>query len=133
MRLLGMALVGVLVTAPAWGHPLDMSMLNVQVEGERVLQLLTLRQESMEELLGPSWAELPPDQLMAAVFSATLGASQLSSGSTPCELTPFQLEPGDDEGTLRLTAAGSCPTDGPLTQHLGVLSAGVRDTAILGG
>jgi hydrogenase/urease accessory protein HupE len=133
MRLLGTVVLLLLVTVPASGHPLDMSMLNVQVEGERVLQLLTIRTESVGELLGPDWAELPPDELMTAVFSATLGASRLSAGGRPCELTPFQIEPGNDADTLRISASGSCPAEGPLTQSFGYLQrvSGLGQTLIV--
>jgi hydrogenase/urease accessory protein HupE len=122
MRSLGMAVLLLLwVTGPAAGHPLDMSMLNVQVEGDRVLELLTLRTESVGELLGPGWKELPPEELMTAVFSVTLGASNLSAGGTACELLPLQIEPGNDADTLRLSASAMCPKEGSLRQGFGYL------------
>ncbi|HYO52884.1 HupE/UreJ family protein [Archangium sp.] len=120
MRSPGVAVVLLLAAVPAFGHPLDMSMLNVQVEGGRVLQMLTIRKASVAELLGPSGTELPPEELMAAVFSVTLGDSKLSAGGEPCELTPLQIEPGEED-TLRLSAAGSCPPEGSLTQSFGYL------------
>ena len=133
MRWVGMAVLLLLVTAPVSGHPLDMSMLNVQVERERVLQLLTVRTESVGELLGPGWKELPPEELMTAVFSVTLGASRLSVGGTACELLPLQIEPGNDADTLRLTASGTCPEEGPLTQRFGYLQrvSGLGQTLIV--
>ncbi|MCY1014236.1 HupE/UreJ family protein [Pyxidicoccus sp. MSG2] len=107
------------LAAPASGHPLDMSTLTVQVEQDRVLQLLTIRKDSVEELLGPDGARLPPEELMAALFSATLGASDLSAGDAPCELLPVDLEPGD--GNFRLSTAATCPARGPLKQRFGFL------------
>ena len=83
-----------LAAAPAAGHPLDMSRLDVQVEQERVQQRLTIREDSVAPLLGPDWSRLPPDELRTAV-SATLGASNLSAGGKPCEVLPLKLEPGD--------------------------------------
>lgn len=122
-----------LSTMPASGHPLDMSMLNVQVEGERVLELLTIRTESVGELLGPGWKELPPEELMTAVFSVTLGDSKLSAGGEACELVPLQIEPGNDADTLRLTASARCPTEGSLTQSFGYLQrvSGLGQTLIV--
>lgn len=108
-----------LLASPAAAHPLDMSTLDVQVEQERVLQVLTLRSEAVTELLGPAWTELPPEQLLAAAFAATLGDSGLSSGGEPCELVPVEAEP--EEGHLRLSAAASCTARGSLKQHLGFL------------
>jgi hydrogenase/urease accessory protein HupE len=116
-----MAVLLLLAAVPAFGHPLDMSMLNVQVEQGRVLQLLTLRTESVGELLGPGWKELPPDELMTALFSVTLGASKLSAGGKPCELIPLQIEPGNDADTLRLSASASCSSEETLTQSFGYL------------
>ncbi|MFP2905577.1 HupE/UreJ family protein [Pyxidicoccus sp. 3LFB2] len=119
MRSLLVVVVLTLAASTAAGHPLDMSTLTVQVEQERVLQLLTLRKDSVEELLGPNWAQLPPEAFMTAVFSATLGASELSAGDVPCELLPMELEPGD--GNFRLTATASCPGGGALKQRFGFL------------
>lgn len=119
MRWLWMLGLLALAASPAAGHPLDMSTLNVQVEQERVLQRLTIRKDSVEELLGPGWDGLSPDQLMTAVFSATLGASALSAGGEPCELLPMDIEPGD--GNFHLSATASCPARGPLTQRFGFL------------
>jgi hydrogenase/urease accessory protein HupE len=119
MRSLLVVVLLALVGAPASGHPLDMSTLTVQVEQDRVLQLLTIRKDSVEELLGPDWQRLPPEELMTAVFSATLGASELSAGGAPCELLPVDLEPGD--GNFRLSTAATCPAGGPLKQRFGYL------------
>jgi hydrogenase/urease accessory protein HupE len=119
MRSLLVIVLVALAASPAAGHPLDMSTLNVQVEQDRVLQMLTIRKDSVEELLGPDWARLPPDAFMTAVFSATLGASELSVGGAPCELLPMEIEPGD--GNFRLSASASCPAQGPLKQRFGFL------------
>lgn len=108
-----------LSASPAAGHPLDMSRLDVQVEQERVLQMLTIREDAVAQLLGPDWNRLAPEPLLAAVFSATLGASALSAGGEPCEVTPLGIEPG--EGNLRLTATASCATRGPLKQRFAYL------------
>ncbi|RKH56268.1 HupE/UreJ family protein [Corallococcus llansteffanensis] len=108
-----------LMASSAVGHPLDMSTLNVQVEQDRVLQTLTIRNDSIDALLGPGWPDLAPDQLMTAVFSATLAASQLSAGGEPCELVPLEIEPGD--GNFHLSASASCPARGPLKQRFGYL------------
>ncbi|WP_205526010.1 HupE/UreJ family protein [Pyxidicoccus trucidator] len=119
MRSLLVVVVLSLAASPAAGHPLDMSTLSVQVEQDRVLQMLTIRKDSVEELLGPNWAQLPPDEFMMTVFSATLGASALSAGGEPCELLPMEMEPGD--GNFRLSATASCPARGALKQTFGFL------------
>jgi hydrogenase/urease accessory protein HupE len=119
MRSLLVFVVLALAASPAAGHPLDMSTLNVQVEQDRVLQRLTIRKDSVAELLGPGWEGLPPEQFMTAVFSATLGASELSAGGEPCELLPMEIEPGD--GNFHLTSMATCPTGGPLKQRFGFL------------
>lgn len=119
MRSLLVLVFAVLAASPALGHPLDMSSLNVQVEKDRVLQLLTIRKDSVVELLGADWERLAPDEQQAALFSVTLGASALSAGGEPCELTPLGLEPGD--GNFLLTAAASCPARGALRQRFGFL------------
>ena len=115
-------LVGVcvsLMASSALGHPLDMSTLNVQVEQDRVLQTLTIRGDSVDALLGPGWLELPVEQRMTALFSETLGASELSAAGEPCELVPLELEPGD--GNFHLSASATCPARGPLKQRFGYL------------
>lgn len=96
-----------------------MSTLNVQVEQDRVLQMLTIRKDSVDELLGAEHARLAPDAFMTALFAATLGASELSAGGEPCALLPVDLEPGD--GNFRLSATATCPARGPLKQRFGFL------------
>lgn len=120
-----------LSAAPATGHPLDMSRLDVQVEQERVLQRLTIREDSVAQLLGPDWRHLPADELRTAVFSATLGASNLSAGGEPCEVLPLELEPGD--GNLRLSASAGCGARGSLKQRFTYLQrvAGEGQTLIV--
>jgi hypothetical protein len=108
-----------LAALPAAGHPLDMSSLDVQVEQDRVLQVLMLRNDAVTELLGPEWKALSQEELLAALFAATLGDSGLSAGGAPCEFVPVLVEPGD--GHVQLSAAATCPARGPLKQHLGFL------------
>ena len=91
-----------LAAAPAAGHPLDMSRLDVQVEQERLRQRLTIREDSVAPLLGPDWSRLPPDELRTAVFSATLGASNLSREASPVRCSPWRWSQATPELQLAL-------------------------------
>jgi hypothetical protein len=123
--LLPLLLLAAALPAPAGAHPLDLGVLEIVLEGDRLEQTLRLSAVALVDLVeldadgDGAIDERDIEARREQLFAATLGRSAPRTDGGDCALQPTAARL---EGlAVRLEASGRCPPGGRLRQRLAML------------